>query len=341
MKRTQGDFLKLLIGHRATQALFAASRLGIPDLLRDGPKSTAELAQLTATNEPALARLMRVLLCLDVVVRAGDERFALSEDGALFLSDHPQTLRYYAIWLGSDWYWSPWADFLETLRTGEPAFDRVNGAAWFDYLNQNPEAADTFNRAMTVTAGIAGDALSESFDLSRYKTFVDVGGGSGKLLARVLAKNPNLEGILFDLPRVVDEASKYLERLGLRSRVELVSGSFFESVPKGGDVYFLRHIVHDWGDAEVVKILTRCREAMRPDAKLLIMERMEDPEQVNLSNALTDLDLMVMLRGARERTRKEFHDLLARSGFAMESVTWTRAERYIIEARPAAAREGT
>jgi hypothetical protein len=139
----------------------------------------------------------------------------------------------------------------------------------------------------------------------------------------------------------VDEASKYLERLGLRSRVELVSGSFFESVPKGGDVYFLRHIVHDWGDAEVVKILTRCREAMRRDAKLLIMERMEDPEQVNLSNALTDLDLMVMLRGARERTRGEFHDLLARSGFEMESVTWTRAERYIIEARPAAAREGT
>lgn len=322
------------MGHRATQALYAAARLEIPDLLKDGEKSTAELAELTATDKSALARLMTVLTCLNVVARTGDERFTLSEDGEFFLSDHPQTLRYYAIWLGSDWYWNPWADFIETLRTGKPAFDRVNGSAWFDYLGKNPQAADTFDRAMTVTAGIAGDALCESFDLSGFRTFVDVGGGCGKLLARVLAQNPNLEGILFDLPRVVDEAGRYLGLLGLTSRVELVPGSFFEFVPKEADVYFLRHIVHDWGDVEVVKILTRCRQAMRPDSKLLIMERMDDPDQSNLSTALTDLDLMVMLQGARERTRGEFRDLLERSGFEMESVTWTKAERYLIAARP-------
>ena len=319
-------------GYWATQIIYVAAKLGIADLLKDGPQHIQALAQATGTHAPSLHRLMRALTGLGVFVEDEDGAYEATALGRCLVSGNPGALRARAILSGEGWY-TAWGGLLHSVRTGEIAFNHILGMPYFDYLASNPETAVTFNEAMASSTEGVARAVAEVYDFSRASTIVDVGGGTGAFLAGILKVNPHAGGILFDRPNVVGGAHELLTSAGVADRCEVVAGDFFEMVPSGGDVYILSFIIHDWDDDRSVTILKKCRRAMADDARLLLIEQVVPPgNQASLSK-LYDLHMLV-LHGGRERREDEFQALLSASDLQLARIIPTRTPRSVIEARP-------
>jgi hypothetical protein len=314
---SQERLLTLVRSYRLSQAVYVATRLGIPDLLADGPRETDELARATGCHAPSLHRVLLALAGAEVFEQVGPRRFALTAVGAGLRTGVPGSQRPGVLLLLDESLWRPWGHLLHTVRTGENAFHHTHGAGLFDYLAGHPEVASVFDAAMTDYSAVQAPTIAAIYDFSRMNLVVDVGGGHGRLMATLLERYPRLRGILFDLPHVVEGARPLLDATGVADRCELVGGSFFESVPAGGDAYVLRDIIHDWEDEQAVAILANCRRAMADGARLLLVERYvaTDPHEA-LAVRLTDLVMLVNV-GGRERTTDEYATLLARSGLRL------------------------
>ena len=293
---------ELITGYRVTQALHVVAVLGIADLLVEGPRSSEELAALTACNPDAIYRLMRALARSGVFEELEDRRFALTPLGDPLREDHERSLRYQAIFSGSSYLWAAWAELEQTIRSGENAFERVHGKNAWQYRAEHPNDSAVFDAWMTSQTGAVNAAIVNGFDFSRFAHVVDVGGGHGALLAAILETNPEAQGTLFDQKHVVADAPT-------RERMRTVAGSFFESVPSGGDAYVLKSVIHDWADEEAVAILRACAAVLSGDARLLLIERdLDDPV-----SAWMDMQMLAML-GGRERTADEYAQLLETVG---------------------------
>ena len=316
-------------GSIAVQAIHVAARLGLADFVTAGPKTVVELASATGTNGTSLARLLRALTSLGVFAEDTSGRYGQTPLSEALRADHPESIRPFALMLGARFIWGPvgWLD--ESIRTGQVAFERVHSARFFKHLAENPEDAAVFNAAMSsMPSYIAG--IVETYDFSKFRRIVDVGGGHGALLAAILEANPDARGVLQDLPNVVAGASA-LRRQGIADRCEIVAGDFFDGVPDSGDAYLLKGIIHDWNDEAAVKILKSCRRAIRPDGTLIVLDTVltgsDDPSQ-----AMMDL-LMMVLTGGRERTEREFKSLLREAGFSLTRVIPARGNS-ILESQP-------
>jgi hypothetical protein len=323
-----------------SQAIYVATRLGIPDLLADGPRETGDLARATGSHAPTLRRVLLALAGVGVLDKVGPDRFALNPVGAGLRTGVPGSVRASVLFLLNESHWRPWGHLLHTVRTGETAFDHVHGASLFDYLATHPEEASLFNAGMLGNSPAHARLVAASYDFSAMSRVVDVAGGRGRLLATVLACNPHLRGTLFDLPPVIEDARHLIDDAGVADRCAFVGGDFFEAVPEGGDAYILRNIIHDWGDDQAVAILTTCRRAMAGGACLILVERYvaDDPREA-LPVLHADLEILVNV-GGRERTTDEYAALLARSGLRLaRTIPLGRAQEamghYLIEAQPA------
>ncbi len=288
----------------------------IADALRNGAKTCEELAPSVGANPRALYRLLRALASQGVFEEDDQGRFTLTPRAEFLQTDVPGSLRSLAIALGEAWWWRPWGELLHSVETGKPAFEHIFGTEFFEYMNQNAEAAAIFNAVMAGGSRQVGVDVAAAFDFSEMRTVVDVGGGHGALLAGILRANPHLRGILFDLPSVVDGAKSILEAEGIAERCELVGGDFFESVPRGGDAYVLKIILHDWDDEHAVAILKNCHRAMEPQRTLLVVERPIPPGNHPFPGKYTDLNMLVLVRG-RERTVAEYQLLFEAAGFRL------------------------
>jgi hypothetical protein len=313
----------------AAQAIHAAVELRIPDLLASGPKSATELAPTCGAHAPTLERLLRALVSIDVFQRTADGRYRNSPLSEMLRRDHPQTLWAETMFLPAPFLWKPLGELSESVRTGEPAFDRVFGQNFFKYLGERSEEAAVFNRLMTQDILWTTPALLKAYDFSQFKRLVDVGGGHGLFLSQILAATPKLEGILFDQPEVVGGAKDSF-KAEVAARIKIVGGSFFESAPEGGDAYVVRRIIHDWEDAEAVKILSNVRRAMSKGGTLLILEALIDSS----THPAGLMDMMMLVLGGRERSEAEFHALVAEAGFAVKRVIPAGAYS-VIECKPA------
>ena len=309
--------LTLVRGYRISQAIYVATRLGIPDLLADGPRDIAELAQATGSHSPSLSRVLLVLAGAGVLDEVGPRRFALTPIGSALRTGVPGSLRPAVLLLLDESHWRPWGHLLHTVRTGETAFHHAHGAGLYDYLAGHTEVASVFNAAMSGNSPAHARLVAATYDFSRMSRVVDVGGGRGRLLAAILERHPRLRGILFDRPHVIQDAGPILDEAGVRDRCELVEGSFFDAVPAGGDAYILRGIIPGFEDDQAVAILTNCRRAMASGARVLLVERYvtADPHAA-LPVLLSDLEMLVNV-GGRERTTDEYAVLLARGGFRL------------------------
>jgi hypothetical protein len=325
--------MNLLTGAWKAQALYVAARLGLADLLKDGPKSAAELATATGTHAPSLYRLLRALASIDVFAEEDDGRFVTTALADCLRADRPDGQHGLALMMGEEHYLS-WADLLYSIRTGQPAFDHRYGMPVFEYLAANPGPARIFDAAMTGVHGPETRAMVEAYDFSGFGTLVDVGGGNGTLLSEVLRQWPSLKGILFDRADVVERARFNLRTSGLEGRCQAVAGSFFESVPAGGDAYLMRHIIHDWDDDKSLVILKNCRRVMAARAKLLVVENVIPPGNNPFFGKWLDVNMLV-LPGGKERTREEYQTLYAAAGFRLSRVVPTRMEISIVEGEPA------
>jgi SAM-dependent methyltransferase len=209
----------------------------------------------------------------------------------------------------------------------------VHGISVWDFRAQRPDEAAIFDRTMATIADQAADAVLSEFDFSRFSIVVDVGGGEGAFLARILAVNPMMQGILFDQNQVVERAKRALQVAGILDRCQVIGGSFFKAVPSGGDAYLLKWILHDWNDQDAITILRSCRRAIRPDGVLIVVDHLVEPYNEGVEGKLMDLNMMV-ITGGTERTRPEFGTIFEAAGFRLARVTQTRTSVSVIEATP-------
>ena len=325
---------RLLQGYRVTQAIHVAATLGIADLLADGPRTAAELAADTGTHAPTLARLLRALASVGVLAEGGDGRFATTPVGDCLRSGAPGSLGDFAAFVGRPYHWEAWSALVQSVRTGENAFRLVHGRDVWSYRMEHPEEGALFDRVMATLTASATEAVLDAYEFGRFGRLVDVGGGTGTLLAAVLAAHPALEGVLFDQPHVVARAPAVLAQAGVADRCRIESGSFFDGVPAGADAYVLRSIVHDWGDAEAVAILRACRAAMADGGVVLVIERELGGPNENPDAKLSDLNMLVG-PGGRERSRDEYAALFGAAGLRLARVVPTAAGADVLEASPA------
>ncbi len=330
------ELIRLVNSGPMTQALCVAAELQIPDLLTAGPKQAEELAEATGTHAPSLHRLMRALTSLDICVEREDGSFGLTATGSVLCADTPNSLRSWTILCGK-YLWPSAGDLLHSIRTGETARQRVGQPSSFKFLESDKEAAAVFDHAMAeISRLVAGDVLSCcSFD--GIQRIVDVGGGSGGLLAAILKAHPEIHGVLFDLPHVIQGAKADLTKAFPAERCQFIAGDFFESIPMGGDVYLLKAVLHDWNDEQSAAILRNCRRAISSNGKILLIERAV-PERFEgnpIHHAIARMDLHMLVEfGGKERTEAEFRSLLEGAGFKLSSAVATSTEFSILEATP-------
>jgi orsellinic acid C2-O-methyltransferase len=319
-----------------SQVACVAAELRIADLLASGPKDAGELARATGTHGPSLHRLLRALASLELCTERDDGSFTLSPMSSLLRTDTPDSLRSWLLWC-CRYQWSGWGNLLYSVKTGNSARELATGADGFGHLQRDPQAAAIFNQAMVEMTRLVADEVMRNYDFSDMRRIVDVGGGHGALLAAVLKANSALRGVVFDLPHAIEGARKYLTEKGVADRCDLVTGDFFEQIPDGADAYLLKNIIHDWNDERSSRILRSCRDAMRPNGKLLLIERImpERVEASSLHRAIVWADLIMMLGpGGHQRTEAEFLTLLDSSGFRLTRIIETEMEYSLIEAVP-------
>jgi SAM-dependent methyltransferase len=318
-------------GALIVQAVHVAAKLGIPDLVSKGPQTADELAEAAKAHGPSLRRILRALASLGVFAETGDGRFEHTALSETLRSDHPQSVRPWALLLGAPLVWKPWGELHESVISGTGAFRRIYGQPFFEYLTSHAEDAAIFHGAMTSGSGSRLPAVLAAYDFSTFERLVDVGGGHGALLRGILSASPKTRAVLYDLPDVVAGAES-LRAADVAARCEIVGGDFFASVPAGGDGYILSRVIHDWNDERALKILQNCRRAIRPDGRLLLIEGVVTPPNEPDSNKF--LDVWFIGGGGQERNEAEFRALLAQASFELVRVIATTGHTAIIESRP-------
>ncbi|HTV24527.1 MAG TPA: methyltransferase [Polyangiaceae bacterium] len=322
---------QLLLGQFVARSLALAAELGIADELRHGPLSLDELAVRTRTNPDALYRMLRALAAIEVFEEQPGKVFRNSELSECLRSDVEGSLGPMARWLGDISGWTAWGRFDHSVRTGEPAFDAVFGADCFTWMQSHPDSLAVFQQAMSGYSALTGKAVAEAYDFSAIGTLLDVGGGHGAFLSLLLAKNPQLRGILFDRPEVIERAAATFERAHQASRTRLVSGSFLDGVPDGADAISLKHIVHDWDDDHCIRLLANCRRNLPRGGRLIIIEAVLTDAPEGAFTKFLDLEMLAVTPGGRERSAVEFERLLTRAGFDLSAVLPTKSPVSVIE----------
>lgn len=326
--------LELLCGMMRTQAINQAARLRIAELVKDGPKSVAELAEVTGTHAPSLSRLMRALASIEIFTEVEPEYFAQTPLSALLLPDVPYSMYNVALLHGDEWQWHVWEGFAYSLQTGQPAFNMLFGTDMWQYFTQkNPASAKIFNDAMTgFSEQVNMPVATAAYDFSSIHTLVDVGGGQGTLLATLLKVHPAIhKGILFDRPSVIANARAHMATTDLGERYECLSGDFFEEVPGGADAYLMKQIIKDWSDAQCIQILGNCRKAMKPGSRVLVVEVVLRPGRETSLQKFIDLQLMVLAPG-QERTEAQYRALFDAAGFTLTRIVPTASPYSVLEA---------
>ncbi len=325
------QLIQMANGYWVSRIVYVAAKLGLADHLAAGPKSAAEVAGATGSHARTLHRLMRTLASLGVLTEVEEGRFALTSLGEALKTGAPGSARPTILSLAGQWAWRAWEEFPYSVETGKTGMEKAWGVPIFDYLAQHSQEASYFSEAMVGVHGVEPPAVAEAYDFSAFGTIVDVGGATGNMLIHVLARHAGPRGVLYDRPHVVTDAPAFIRQRGLEERIAIEPGNFFESVPRGGDVYILSHIIHDWNEEQCLTILGNCRKAMKPGSKLLIVEFVLPEGDMPHFGKLADM-VMLAMPGGEERTAKEYGELLGKAGFRMTRVVPTATAVSVVEA---------
>lgn len=324
---------ELATGAWVAQAIQAAAELGIADALAEGPLSLDDLADRVGADPDALRRLMRALISRRIFRQRRDGRYDLTALANTLRSDVPFSMCGWVRIVGAPQHREHWSLLVEAVKSGKAILPQLRGKEAFDYLKDEPELAKLFNNAMTTLSGLAAITVVAGYSFGRYRTIVDVGGGHGETLSAILAATPDARGVLYDLPEVVAGASALLEQRGVGDRVRIQGGSFFDSVPSGGDAYVLKNVIHDWPDGQAVAILRNVRLAAGADATVLLVEAVLPEHDREFAGKWADLEMLLQANG-RERDAAEYRDLLRQAGFRVTRIVQTASPFSVVEAMP-------
>lgn len=331
---SQQQMVGMINGFRISQMVHVAAKLRIADQLAAGPTTVDQLAVATKTHAGSLYRLLRTLAGMGVFAEEEGLQFRLTPMSELLRSGAHGSVRALAETAGEEWMWRPFGALLHSVTTGETAFEHLYGKNTFDWFKEHPAAAKIYDDFQAQNTAIHSEAVAAAYDFSSAKTVVDVGGGEGVLVTSILRRNQTAHAILFDLDHVVASARTGLDR-NIASRCDFIAGDFFKSVPAGGDLYILKYILHDWDDDRANKILATCREAMSGKGRLLVVEEIICGRNQRCYAKEGDITMMVRT-GGRNRTEKEYRDLLAKGGFEMTRVIPSQGGPSVMETVPRA-----
>lgn len=327
---------ELINGFWATQVIHAAVRLGLPEYLAQGAATAAELAVRADAHAPSLQRLLRALQTLGLCRPTGrDGAYELTESGQFLRADVGSSLRGRALFAG-EMLWKQFADLTYVVKTGERTREVASGPEGFAQLASHPARLEAFQASMAEGSVRAARAAVEVYDFGRFARVLDLGGGFGGVLGVLLATYPEMRGAVCDLGYLERGACAYLARAGVAERAAFIAGDFFAAVPSSFDAIVMKYILHDWDDAHAQRILERCRAAVGPCAKLILLERVV-PQSLGCGPADRDImraDLTMLTVGGKERTRVEYQQLCALAGWRLTGVTAIETGFDLIEAVP-------
>lgn len=320
------ELLMFFAGEWVSRGIYTATKLEIADLLST-PKSVEELSTLTGTNPDALYRLLHMLSGFHIFEEISEGVFANTEMSRLLAKSNPDSLHALSLFYGEEIHES-FDGLFSSVQKGVPAFEIAFQRPVFVYFKENPGRAILFQEAMKEkTLAVAKSSIS-SFDFKPYKSVFDIGGGYGQFMTVMLKAHPHLSGLVFEIPDVVEKAEKNPSID--KERLAFVSGDFFKSVPKGGDLYILKSVLHDWDDSRAREILEKCHQAMEDNSRLLVIEVVLQPGSLSQYANCMDL-LMLSVTGGKERSLNQFSKLFDKSGFKIEKIYPTETEFSIIE----------
>jgi ubiquinone/menaquinone biosynthesis C-methylase UbiE len=324
------QMLQLISGFWVSRCIYVAAKLGVPDLLNDRARSADELAAATDAHAPSLFRVLRALAAVDVLTQTADGRFGNTPLSETLRSDVPGSLRAFAMTELGEEHYPAWGELMHSVRTGAIAFDKAFGEPVWEFFAKHEENAKIFNDAMSGMTAQAEQALHAAYSFDGINTIIDVGGGHGGLITSILKRNPNMRGILFDSPQVVEGAKSKIADSGVGDRCDLIGGDFFQSVPEGADAVIMKWIIHDWNDEQSIAIMKNCHRALPENGTLILVEAVVPPGDEMHFAKFIDLNMLVMT-GGRERTEEEFRRLYEAAGFRLTRVVPTESPFSVIE----------
>ncbi len=312
--------------------LAAIAELGIADQLAEGPRTAAELAAAVGCDADALHRTLRAAAVSGLVRLDRAGRFHSTRLTRALATDAPYRSADWCAFMASSAHQAAWGDLVETIRTGEPAFRRVHGMSFFDWFETHPAEGRDFAAGLSGLTMSEAPAIVSSYPFPSSGTVCDLAGGSGVLLGEVLRRHPHLQGILVESPLVLAEAATYLDSVGLADRVALVHGDFFTEISVTADVYLLKWILHDWSDADCLRILGNVAAGMPVGAKLVVIEGEQRANSAHQRFSPIDLQMLLVTDGGRERSVSDLRDLLVAAGLCPGAVRHTPAGLVVLEA---------
>lgn len=321
-----------------SQCIYIATRLGIFNLLQDeGEQSLETIAEKTNTKPERLYFILRALAHLDVLEQKPGRVFASTELSDLLVTNKGPSMGHFAMHITEPAQWDAWKVLEDALHTGEVPFERANGKGVYEFCQDNEWSGDVFINAMSYLTIHAVDGLIDVYDFSRFNTVMDVGGGQGGLIARIV-KQFGCKGILFDVPYVAETAPAYLEKQGIdKDAVQIITGDVFVEVPKGADAIVMKYFISAWNDEDAMKILHNCKQALPPHGKIILLQAfvpdLDEPKVApdGVMPGIFAVQINVAVPGGGWRTRREFQELFEKSGFVLEKVVDTETNLSAME----------
>ncbi len=322
--------IEMVQGFYVTRAIGVAADLNLSEHLKKGEKSVSELARSTNSNEEALYRMLRMLASQDVFVEKKNRMFANNRLSKTLL-DQKDSMRHMVIHQVNGINWKMFEELNYVVKTGENAAQKVLGMDVFEYLEKNPDRNEIYNQAMTNSSLMLSYAILSEYNFSNAKNIIDIGGGQGILLAMILHKYKSISGKVFDVPHVVEGAKIIAEQYKVTDRFDTISGNFFKSIPKGGDMYLLKSIIHNLSDDQCIHLLKDIKQVLPKNGKILIFEPIIENNNRYSFAKLYDIQMLVGRNGGKERTREEFKVIIEDSGLKLDRIIQTASPFSIIE----------
>lgn len=292
------------------RALFVAAELDIAEHLSQKSMNATQLAQVTNTDESSLDRLLHFLTLHEIFTQDSENIYHTTDFSRTMCADHPQTIKPFLLH-DDETRWHAFGHLGYSIKTGKASFDNLYGKSYFDYLEDKPTLSKRFDDAMTIISQQEDAAIAQKITFNG--TVADVGGGKGQLISNILKTNPTVQGIVFDLPQVIEnlEADFPAEKRG---------GTFFEPIEIQADNFILKRILHDWNNEKALEILRNVAAAMDQNSKLFIVDGILDHAQNKKLLAAVDLAMLALFQG-KERNLHEFETLTAQAGLKIVQIT--------------------
>jgi hypothetical protein len=322
------QMMQMITGFWTSCCIYAAAKLNVAELLSAKAKTAAQLAEEVHCHAPSLYRVLRALSSTGIFSENANGEFSNTTLSETLKGDVPGSMKAMALAQLGDHY-GAWGNLTYSIKTGNIAFDFVEGMPIWKYYETHPEEGNNFIRAMAGLTGAVIMNVLPAYDFSSFKTIVDIGGGNGALMFGILNNAPNAKGIVFDEEYVVNETKKTIAAKGLDSRCTISAGTFFEFVPKDADCYLMKHILHDWDDEKSLQILKNCFVAMKSGSKLLLLESVIPGANQPHPGKFMDINMLTMT-GGRERTAEEYRIIIEKAGLKLSQIIYTNSPMFSI-----------